>query len=800
MTQGPESQSAPAPHDVAVCLAVVLVALAVNLNAVWSLSPLGRPHGFVFDDYVLVVDEPAIQSLAPPSIVRIFTGTFRDAYRPLRVVSYAFDYAVWGLNPVGYHLTNILLHAANCALLFILIRLIGGDICWAGLAALLFTVHPAVSESVAGIAGRKDLLGASLALASFLSYVAAARSSRPYLFYLLSLICFALAFFAKEVMVAVLGPMAAYEICFERRQWLRNVLRRQIPFVLLTFSGFAFWRGMTSGHGTLSEQYGLPFAIKGLGSYLRLAFFPVRLSVDYNALPISDSFLDGGVLLSAFALAAIAVVAVVSLRKRPWLPFAVVWFFAMLFPLSNVLIPVGARLSERYLYAPLIGWCIAIGGVLTGLMSGAERVGPTLRQIVRTLAALLLVFFAIGAMARNRVWANDRTLWCDAIQNNYDSWLSQKGCGELYATYLKPIYPEWYRFATPHFLRSAAERPDTLASLVDVAILRNDWQRAEQFAREQTKRQPEHGPAWASLGKVYARQEKWKEAIEYYRKAVELSPWEACFWWDLGLIQSHMGEYGKALEYLHKASETNPSLQDRIAADIGGARLAMGSYSEAVPPLSKALASDPSNAKIAGLLALAYEQLGNYGEALAVCDQAMNTSPETHAALLPQRHLIQLKIALKESGPSADLLAQLGSIALMLGRTDAAVDYFEQAVGQDPRKAALRCFLANAFSAKQEFGKAEDQLRQAATLNPKDASVWAAYAVLHTAQGRTDEALDNLRKAVDIGGNPVREVARRLPQLQALHKDKRFWEIVGKPVPQDAEPKEQAPPGAAPPQ
>ncbi|NOZ24205.1 MAG: tetratricopeptide repeat protein [Planctomycetes bacterium] len=790
MTELSETKQSPCSQDVAACLAVALLAIIVNVNAVWSLCPLGKPHGFVFDDYVLVVDEPAIQSLSPGNILHIFTTPLRDAYRPLRVVSYAIDFALWGLNPVGYHLVNILLHAVNCALVYLLIRTLGGELRWAALAALLFAVHPVNTESVAGIAGRKDVLGAALALSSLVVYVTAGRRSRPVLFYALSLLLFLLAFFTKEVMVALLGPMAAYEFCFERKHWLRNILRRQVPFLLTAIAGFILWRSITHGHGTLTKHFGLPFAIKGLGGYLRLAFFPVRLSIDYNALPIPGSFLDTTVLASLLALFALAALAVAAVRKHGWLTFAIVWFFAMLLPLSNLLIPIGARLSERYLYAPLIGWCIGVGGVLAGMIGHAERGGRAARQLVCALVATLIIFFALGTLARNRVWRNDRTLWSDSVQNNYDSWLSQNGCGEIYATYLKPIHRAWYRFATPHFLRSAASWPKALSSLVDVAILRKDWKRAGHFAQEYTERQPDEGPAWAALGKVYARQGKWDEALGYYQKAVDLSPWEGCFWWDIGLIYSHKGDYDTALKYYSKASHVTPTLQDRIAADMGAAYLAKAAYTQAIPPLKQALAADPSNAKIAGWLALAYEDLGRYSEAIAVCTQTMNASPKARAALLPQAVLIQSKLALKNSGPSTELFARMGNAALTLGRTDTAIDYLHKAVTREPKNVGLKCFLANAYMAKRDFKNAEDQLAQAATLNPKDASVWLGYAILYATQDKPDDALENLRKAIDIGGDSIRNYARDLPQFRRLQKDKRFGDIIGAKAPPPARPSE----------
>src|SRR5687767_888109 len=140
-------------------LAAVVVAAAVLLY----LNSLG--NGFVFDDGDVVVGDAHIRDLGN------WRALLADSYRPLRTITYAVDYAIWGMRPVGFRLTNIALHAANGVLALLIARKLTGRARAAALiAALVLVLHPAQVESVAYISGRRDVLFSVFYLAAFLCY------------------------------------------------------------------------------------------------------------------------------------------------------------------------------------------------------------------------------------------------------------------------------------------------------------------------------------------------------------------------------------------------------------------------------------------------------------------------------------------------------------------------------------------------------------------------------------------------------------------------------------------------------
>ncbi|MCD6405795.1 MAG: hypothetical protein J7M19_08205, partial [Planctomycetes bacterium] len=149
-------------------LVVVLVAVGCYYN---TLSA-----GFVnWDDPKLILENPYVRGLTLENLKHIWTSPIKETYLPLRVTSYAVDYELWGYDPQGYHLTNVLLHAAVALLVFLVARRLSGS--WAAgfFAGVLFAAHPVHTEAVAWASGRKDLLSTALLLASFLMYLAARR-------------------------------------------------------------------------------------------------------------------------------------------------------------------------------------------------------------------------------------------------------------------------------------------------------------------------------------------------------------------------------------------------------------------------------------------------------------------------------------------------------------------------------------------------------------------------------------------------------------------------------------------------
>ncbi|MBL7223562.1 MAG: hypothetical protein ISS72_06905 [Candidatus Brocadiae bacterium] len=393
-------------RHVVACAALVLLTVGVFSSAL--------ENEFVnFDDWPLIENNGAIRSLSWPTVGRAFTHLNNDTWLPLRMLSYAVDYEVWGLNAFGYHLTNIALHSANVVLVYaVLLRLVGGaPLAWLG--AALFAVHPVQVEAVSWAAGRRDVLYGCFflwSLLAFLWYEEGRRWRRGA--YVASVLLFAAAMLSKAsgmMLPAVLGLI----VLLSRDEkgtavWRR--LRVCVPHGLVAAA-------MVAVHFHVAQQAGVvkPTALGqrvasmpwAFATYWRLLFLPVHLSTPHARPPVSwaDEF---GVAVASLA-AFVAVLALVwwsaPLRRTAvlWLG----WWFLLLLPVSQI-IPLSMLVAERYLYMPIVGAC-AFGAALLGDLAKARR------RLVVACAVAVLALMAVTTHARNRVWANSREFWHDGV-------------------------------------------------------------------------------------------------------------------------------------------------------------------------------------------------------------------------------------------------------------------------------------------------------------------------------------------------------------------------------------------------
>src|SRR6266567_762431 len=201
-------------------IAVISLVVIVFVCYVNSLG-----NEFVFDDFLLVLASKRIRS--------INLGLFLNSYRPIRDISYAIDYALWGERPFGYHLTNLVIHAANVLLVFALIRRVTENLVTAALAALIFAVHPIQTDAVTYISGRRDLLFTFFYLVAFHSYLTYYRrrwSSPAIVYFVLFLVLWALSLLSKEMAASLPIIIFVWHYCdvwdeTENGSWWRHAGR-----------------------------------------------------------------------------------------------------------------------------------------------------------------------------------------------------------------------------------------------------------------------------------------------------------------------------------------------------------------------------------------------------------------------------------------------------------------------------------------------------------------------------------------------------------------------------------------------
>ncbi|MDD5628570.1 MAG: tetratricopeptide repeat protein [Elusimicrobia bacterium] len=381
--------------------------LALLLGAlVFAVFWPALTHGFVnLDDWYYVTGNARVRGgLSLSFLGWALRAVEADNWYPLTFVSHALDVELFGLAPWGHHLTNLLLHAANAALLFLALRRMTRDAWRSAFAAAVFAVHPLQVESVAWVAERKNLLSSFFILAAVWGYARwAERPGRGR--YAAVLLAFAAAVLSKAVAVVLpclLLLLDYWPLGRWRRGW-RALLAEKWPF----FAAAAAAGTAALLHARLAPLAELPLRLR-LGNalvscalYLRKALWPSGLSVHYPY--YLDAITLPAVLAALLLLGAVTAAAVRLRSRRPALLAGWLWFLAALAPMSG-LVQVGDRaMADHYAYLPLAGLAVMAAWAL-----------PAGRATAWAGAALLPVLMA-GSGLQLRYWRDSVVLWQRAL-------------------------------------------------------------------------------------------------------------------------------------------------------------------------------------------------------------------------------------------------------------------------------------------------------------------------------------------------------------------------------------------------
>jgi Flp pilus assembly protein TadD len=584
--------------------AAILTATIV-LAAVAAHAPLYRA-GYVQDDH-LAVEESA--TVARGDLSAIFSGSYwegargqdRTLYRPITVLSYAFERKISGSpNPLLSHALNVLLHVLAALALAALAHRLGGSGWGAAGAGLLFALHPVLTEAVANVVGRAEILAALFTLLALLAQSASGRWEPPGAratagsetsHRLASWGAAALVFLAlgsKETAIAGVGLLVLQEILFRPpsrgriRPWLVDRGAALAPSALAVvlhvilriraLEAVALAQRVPPADNPLVPLEGaerLATALAIAARYARLVFLPVRLSADYSGDVIATerTLLAPRPLLGLAFLAAWVVLAVLPLlllRRRgsagtvPGLArqvsFSAALFLLPYLVIGNLLFRVGAGMAERFLYLPTAGYCLLLAVVMGRLVKGEIAFVPAslsqLRRLVGLAFALLLAGFAIGTASRCLEWRSDRALF-EA------------------ATRVSPLAPR-ARFivATLDAREGKADEalrgieavlrllPEYLPAWVQKGVLlgqRGDIAGAEAACREAIRIGPEYGLAHFNLGLALRREGRLAEAERSLRRAVLWDPSLDPAWTELGNVLLEQRRYAPAADAFARA-------------------------------------------------------------------------------------------------------------------------------------------------------------------------------------------------------------------------------------------------------
>src|SRR5262245_29016205 len=409
--------------DLAAALRLFVVTLIV-------FSPV-LGHGWLdYDDDRNFLNNPHYRGLGPAQLRFMFTGVIMGHWTPVTWLTLGLDYVLWGMNPLGYHLGNILLHAGNAAIFFLIARRLltaarpaadGVALRLGALAAAaLFALHPLRAESVAWITERRDVLSACFYLLAVLTYLravsapgsATARQARDLRWYLASIGLFTLGLLSKSMLVSLPFVLLILDVYPLRRLagagwWsarARALMVEKLPYVGLAFAALA-WTSVAMSASVRVTPLSLypPLSRVAMAVY-SLAFFPWKTLVPLDLIPMYELPVRVSLWRPPFltALIAVSVVTVaLLLARRRWPGGLAVWlaYAVTLAPVSG-LIHAGPQLvADRFGYLPSLGLCVLPGA---GVAVALAR--PALGRVVLAGASVWLLSLAGLTWSQVQVW------------------------------------------------------------------------------------------------------------------------------------------------------------------------------------------------------------------------------------------------------------------------------------------------------------------------------------------------------------------------------------------------------------
>lgn len=477
------------------------------------------PNDFIFDDIPLVQNSLWITS-----------GNFIDmifSYRPLRYITYALDYRIFGMNPAGFRLMNIIYHSISVLALFWALRMFGLTERAAFAASLIFAVHPVNTDAVAYISGRRDVIMGLFYILSIGSFFKFYRTISPseraksktvkkkWGFLILALVFMALSISSKEMGATIPLIFIIYAAHKDGATLLKKPWFYFVAMVfLILFSFFAFL-AISGGGSALVSLQGVRFhgnspqvhyltAVTIFLHYLKLTVFPWKLILDNAAYPLVEdwNFEVFFSILSVFILVFIVWDLLSTYRKnrknstaerlemRHSIAFWIVFFIVSLAPVMQI-IPLHEIVAVHYLYVPVIGFC-AITGILFDYLAGDEQTGfqqmfdfnKNKRRAVAALCiTLLFSLFSLRTISRNFEMKN---IWTVLHADAEKQPLSFRGLFTIGAEYLNMKFPDKALEYYKQSIDTGYSDPILLSNIIGYHIVKGNHTEAIDFFKKMT--------------------------------------------------------------------------------------------------------------------------------------------------------------------------------------------------------------------------------------------------------------------------------------------------------------------------
>jgi tetratricopeptide (TPR) repeat protein len=769
----PETKSNSAPVSARSRFPVWLLAVLLGLVTIALYWPAMRCDFIGFDDPDYVTANLHVQGgLNWAGVKWAFCNTEQAAYwAPMMWLSHMLGCQLFGLNPWGHHLINVLLHAANTVLVFLLFRRMTGAQWRSVMMAALFGWHPLRVESVAWVTERKDVLSAFFGLLSLLFYVGYARrvtgggwrvtrakegattsdmsrvTRYASLFYWLALLFFALGLMSKAMLVtwpfvmllldwwplqrvssfkfsvSSPGPMRPSTLTSDQSRAgprLSTLVIEKFPFFGLAAAAGVVTYLVQKHGGALTPMETLPLGMRvgnALISYCRylgMLFWPADLAVFY---PHPGQWPLVKVLLAAGLMTGITVLCIVRRRRHPFMLMGWLWYVGTLVPVIQLVQSGNQMMADRFTYIPSLGMLIL---VIWGAYELSRRWQHQMMML--SVAGCVVIILCLG-LTRQQLgyWKDSETLFEHALEVTKNNYLAHKTLGD-----------------------ALLEKGRT-----DEAI--------RQF-HEAIRFYPDYADAHYNLGNALDKTGQTDEAIRQYQEAIRLNP---------DYTEAH-NNLGNVLDKNGQTDEAIHQYQDaiRLKADFAEAHNNLGTVLLKKDQIAEAIGQFQETIRLKPDFAEAHNNLGN----------ALNVKSQITEAINQYRNAIHLKPDYQDAHLNLALALQ------RQGKADEAMAELQKLLQANPSFAKAHNDLATLLSQQGKTASAIAQYREALRLDPDFADAandlaWLRATCPDPAWRDGPEAVRLAERAVQLSGKTV-DAALLDTLAAALAEAGRFDEAV----------------------
>ena len=530
-------------------------------------------NGYIWDDDSYVTQNVTLRSAH--GLYRMwFELRAIPQYYPLVHTMYWLEYHIWGLNPFGYHLVNIFLHAVNALLLWYLLRKLSVPGSW--LAAALFALHPVHVESVAWITERKNVLSAFFYFLSLIAYIRAAGLAQPisvsgvaketnyFRFYLLSLLLFIAALLSKTVTCSL--PAVILLITW----WKRGRLTAQDITPLAPFFIIGAGLGLQTawleeyGVGAQGDEFSYSiaerFQIAGRAFwfYLEKLFLPWPLAFFYQRWVVGVQ-VWWQYIFPASAIAGLASLVLLHKKIGRGAATAMLFFAGTLFPalgFFNVLPMRFSFVADHFQYLASIGPLVLFAAALQWSFSKSPA---RLKAIEAVIVSAVLIILGALTWQQSKIYKNEETLWLDTLVKNPSSWVAHMNLG-------KAVFDQGRTDEAIQCFQDALyikpDIPMTLCNLGAALIKKGDYEQALLHLKEAVRLYPDYAEAYFNLGAAAALTHKENEAVEYFMQSLKLRPESFKTYYTLGQVFSRQNKLEGAAYCYSQALLLDPDNKD----------------------------------------------------------------------------------------------------------------------------------------------------------------------------------------------------------------------------------------------